>query len=291
MAKGIDYAFHPHPPLEIVKAAGVEFVGRYISSFAPNDANGKNLIPAEKDEILRLGLRIVLFVEEGADRMLGGKPAGIADAQHAVAVAKALGLDGIPLYYACDFDATEAQQRQISDYMDGVLSVHGLERAGFYGGYYTVKRTLDAGKAKYACQTRAWSGGQTDHRASILQLDAINVGGVSVDYDESTTADYGQWPRLQAVSGGGPASSAGPGLNWTETLVQTLPTLAQGASGEDVKTLQGALIARGHAVKVDGSFGPATRTAVMAAQRSFGFTGPDVDGKAGPKTWPKLLNR
>jgi hypothetical protein len=125
----------------------------------------------------------------------------------------------------------------------------------------------------------------------VVQLAGGPFPVIGVQYGNRGSYDVSVFsvPWLQAVSGGG--APPAPPANWTEILMQTLPTLAQGASGEDVRTLQGALIARGHAVRVDGSFGPATAAAVMAAQRSFGFTGPDVDGKAGPKTWPKLFNR
>lgn len=195
MAKGLDYAFKPHPGIAALKAYGAEWAGRYVSSLPVNDTNGKNLIPSECKELLAAGIRIILFVEEGAEAMKGGRAAGVAHAQHAVAVAKALGMDGIPFYYAADWDATPADQAAINDYMDGAISVHGPARAGIYGGYYVVKRVLDAGKAAFSCQTRAWSGGQWDHRANIRQGPGVSVGGARCDADESQTPDYGQWPR------------------------------------------------------------------------------------------------
>lgn len=79
-----------------------------------------------------------------------------------------------------------------------------------------------------------------------------------------------------------------PAPNWTEALVNELPTLAVGATGEDVRTVQGGLVARHQSVTVDGSFGPATRAAVEALQRSAGIT---ADGVVGPHTWAKLLGR
>jgi hypothetical protein len=79
-----------------------------------------------------------------------------------------------------------------------------------------------------------------------------------------------------------------PAPNWTETLVQTLPTLAQGATGQDVRTVQGCLGARGHVIMIDGSYGPNTVAAVRQFQLVSGLT---VDGTVGPKTWPALLNR
>jgi Domain of unknown function (DUF1906) len=205
MAKGLDFAFKPHPSTHAIKTYGAEWVGRYISSLPVNDTNGKNLLKAERDELLAAGIRIILFVEESAQSMKGGRVAGVIHAKHAVAVAKALGLDGIPFYYAADWDATPADQKAINAYMDGAISVHGLDRAGIYGGYYVVERTLDAGKAAFSCQTRAWSGGQWDHRANIRQGPTVTVGGASCDADESRTPDYGQWPRPHVLPPPGPA--------------------------------------------------------------------------------------
>ncbi|WP_415644762.1 N-acetylmuramoyl-L-alanine amidase [Stackebrandtia soli] len=62
----------------------------------------------------------------------------------------------------------------------------------------------------------------------------------------------------------------------------TWPTLRQGSTGENVRTLQYLLRQRGQTVVVDGSFGPATDTAVRALQTSLNLT---VDGVVGPKTW------
>jgi hypothetical protein len=75
-------------------------------------------------------------------------------------------------------------------------------------------------------------------------------------------------------------------LNWTETIVQQLPELRQGATGTAVRTVQGLCAARGHAVTVDGSFGPATLAAVKAAQAAGRVT---QDGVVGPVTWGVLL--
>jgi len=72
--------------------------------------------------------------------------------------------------------------------------------------------------------------------------------------------------------------------NWTRTL-------QQGMSGNDVKELQ--IRVAGFAsdsaaqtyVAIDGSFGPATKAAVIRFQKAFGLT---VDGIAGPQTRAKL---
>lgn len=195
---GIDYAFSPHPSVSAIKASGAGFVCRYISSFAPNDSNGKNLLPAECKTLLAAGLKVVVVVEEGADRMKAGHSAGAADASHAVTVTTALHMGGVPVYFACDFDATPGDQAAINAYLDGAASVIGRARTGIYGGYWPLSRAMAAGKAHYGWQTLAWSGGFWNSRAGIRQGLGFNVGGVSVDVDHSTLADFGQWPRPKA---------------------------------------------------------------------------------------------
>lgn len=81
--------------------------------------------------------------------------------------------------------------------------------------------------------------------------------------------------------------------SWTEEIVQQLPVVQQGDSGEAVRTVQGCVNARGNTgpvavptLVIDGAFGPKTRYAVEACQHNAGIP---VDGIAGPQTWPVLL--
>ena len=60
------------------------------------------------------------------------------------------------------------------------------------------------------------------------------------------------------------------------------PLVRQGDKEHPVQTLQHLLGARGHAVTVDGIFGPRTDGAVRDFQRQKGLT---VDGIVGPYTW------
>jgi hypothetical protein len=243
VSKGIDYAFSPHPSASALKSAGVTFVCRYISAETANDANGKNLLPAEKAALLAAGFQLVVVVEEGATRMLGGRAAGVADAAHADSVAKALGLAGMPVYFACDFDSTEAQQAAINAYLDGCASVIGVGRVGIYGGYYPVKRALDAGKAKYAWQTYAWSGGLWDARAQLRQVqNGVTVGGASCDVDQSQAADFGQWPRPKPLAPkpvAVPPKPAPPKTwhAWTTAGAYSLADFAANVAHCDVATL------------------------------------------------------
>ena len=76
-------------------------------------------------------------------------------------------------------------------------------------------------------------------------------------------------------------------LDWTEQIMQQLPTLQQGATGTYVRTVQFQLGEHGHPVKVDGALGPVTDQALRAFQAASGIT---ADGVVGPaQTWPKLL--
>jgi len=117
--------------------------------------------------------------------------------------------------------------------------------------------------------------------------DAYTVPGVGTADCSLFRGTIGQ---LRALAYGGtpaPAQPAAP-ANWTETLLNELPTLAQGATGGDVRTVQGLLCARGHTVAIDGSYGVVTASSVRAFQSAAGIT---ADSVAGPVTWAKLLGR
>jgi Domain of unknown function (DUF1906) len=200
---GADYAFAPSPGfwasprwIAALKGAGVKFVVRYISSDPANDVNGKNLLPGECDALLAAGIKVCVVVEEGAGWMLGGHTAGVNAARHADAVTEALGMPSVPVYAAADFDAAPGQQDEINACLDGMASVLGDDRGrNLYGGYYPVRRALDAGKAVRAWQTLAWSGGQWDQRAAMRQGLQVRIAGIPVDPDVSEVPDFGQWPR------------------------------------------------------------------------------------------------
>jgi murein L,D-transpeptidase YcbB/YkuD len=83
-----------------------------------------------------------------------------------------------------------------------------------------------------------------------------------------------------------PAPSPVPA--WQEAMMQALPLVTEGDKDtQAVRTVQGLLCARGHAVTVDGAFGPATLKALVDFQRARGLT---ADGKCGPSTWPALAD-
>ena len=68
-----------------------------------------------------------------------------------------------------------------------------------------------------------------------------------------------------------------------------LPVLRKGCKGNSIKALQLLLVGNGFSVGkagVDGDFGTATESALMAYQAKKGLT---KDGIAGPATWTALL--
>jgi peptidoglycan hydrolase-like protein with peptidoglycan-binding domain len=64
------------------------------------------------------------------------------------------------------------------------------------------------------------------------------------------------------------------------------PTVRNGDSGPNVKTVQYLLRQRGSTITADGVFGPATESAVKSFQSANGLT---ADGIVGADTWPKLV--
>ena len=278
MTRGIDYAWaDPKPAPSCLLQSGVKFVMRYFS----HDP-AKDLAQAELDALLAAGISVGIVWETTAGRMLAGYGAGQADASEADLRATRLGMAGIPLYFACDFDAAPADQAAISAYLDGVAGVIGRPRTGMYSGYWPMSRAFDAGDITWGWQTYAWSGGNWDQRAQLRQVqNNVTVCGVSADWDESQTADFGQFPRPGTAPQPPP-----PGVTWTEEIMQQLPTLAQGATGTHVRTVQFQLGEKGRPVTIDGIYGPNTASAVAAVQSSRHLT---ADGITGPQTWPVLL--
>lgn len=197
MAFGIDYAW-ARPTIVDMRAAGVEFVCRYLS----HDTTGKNISPAEALTLRAAGMALILVWETTASRALAGVGAGQADATAALSQARVVGLpDDRPIFFAVDFDAQPADQAKIHDYFSGVASVIGHNRTGMYGGYGPISRAFDAGKIKYGWQTYAWSEGRWDGRAGIQQYANYKlIGGQSVDFNRSVLDDYGQWSDMALIA-------------------------------------------------------------------------------------------
>ena|GEM_PF-2007241 len=183
--KGVDYAW-THPSPAALKAAGIAFVMRYLSTDA-----SKNLTRAEANALAEENIWCGVVWESTANRAGAGKAAGQADAKTALAQATAAGMPaGHPVYLAVDYDADPAT---VVPYFQGAASVLGLDRTGVYGGYKVVKYLLDHELVTFAWQTAAWSAGKWDARAHIRQGAYIKIGGVQCDANTSQKDDFGQW--------------------------------------------------------------------------------------------------
>lgn len=201
---GIDYSLS-RPDLACAKKTGVGFICRYISW----PGNPKNITTPEVVAARALGLDIVIVYELSANRALGGSAAGKQDAESADAQLAQVGLEGAPVYFAVDFDVKDyapsepnapdsgrAKLGPIGDYLAAAAATIGKKRTGVYGGYWVVKRALDAGLVTYAWQTYAWSGGQWDPRAQLQQVkNGQSLCGGEVDYDRALAPDFGQASR------------------------------------------------------------------------------------------------
>jgi hypothetical protein len=117
--------------------------------------------------------------------------------------------------------------------------------------------------------------------------DALPYGGQRVDFN----AFKGTVDELRALlHEGAPAPAPAPApitnTNWTEQLVQNLPTLRIGAEGGAVSIAQGLINGHGYGLVIDGDFGPATERAVLAFQATRNLV---RDGVIGPVTYSSLL--
>jgi len=293
----VDYSTS-RPSIATLKAAGVTAVGRYLGwDCEPGyGCIGKNISRAEAATLIDAGLSVFLAFEYLADAPARGAAQGHADGQLAWKQLTTIGAPtSMGVYFCCDWDVPDyvptlpdtpanavAKLGPVASYFAAINALKYPYEIGVYGGYYAVRRVLDAGLATLAWQTVAWSGGQQDSRAVLLQVTSTPpISGADTDLRQNlaTKPDYGQWPR---------PGTPPPAPNWTDVLVNELTTISNGSSGTDVRSAQGLLFSRGHPVAIDGAFGPATEAAVKALQSASGIT---VDGVVGPDTWTKLLAR
>jgi putative peptidoglycan binding protein len=133
---------------------------------------------------------------------------------------------------------------------------------------------------------RLWSAHYTHipHICGPLSCGAMSTDADGTQWtDAAMGRDLDQSLLLGDFFGAGPSPSPVP---WQEQIMEQLPTLKQGDSGEAVRTVQGLCGARGQAVRIDGSLGPVTVTALRRVQAAAKIS---PDGVVGPATWAVLL--
>ncbi|MFF0489852.1 DUF1906 domain-containing protein [Nocardia sp. NPDC004068] len=197
MRFGLDYAA-ARPGGSAIRAAGYDFVVRYLTPGGPT-LPGKQLTPEEAADLRAHGVSIAATWETTATRMLEGYPAGVTDARAGLEqVLRCGGGPDRPIYFSADFDATAEQQAAINAYLDGAASVLGRANVGIYGGYWPVSRALDAGTARWAWQTVAWSGGNLEPRRQLSQTgQQVLVAGVVCDVNKAEAEEFGQWDVIE----------------------------------------------------------------------------------------------
>ncbi|MEU6747533.1 peptidoglycan-binding protein [Spirillospora sp. NPDC046719] len=127
---------------------------------------------------------------------------------------------------------------------------------------------------------------------SISAIDHVGVvekalGGGRVQTIEGNTSDACKRRVRGADVIAGYGRPDYNGDDWTEAIVNKLPQVSKGDTGEHVESVQGLLLARSHPeVSVNGNFDDTTEAAVKAVQKWGGVT---ADGVVGPDTWPVLL--
>jgi Rv2525c-like, glycoside hydrolase-like domain len=193
----LDYSYDRLTPAQI-RTAGRVGVIRYVASGRPLVSATR----AEVDSYRNAGLAFVAVWQNGKDRALAGRAAGLADARDAAAYTAGLGATGTdPVYFAVDFDAQPPQLAAVTDYVRALASVLGWARVGVYGGAPVLEHLRAVTPLGLFWQTIAWSSSRLLPYANLHQY-AVNqtVAGKAVDYDRALTADYGQWDRMALKS-------------------------------------------------------------------------------------------
>jgi hypothetical protein len=145
----------------------------------------------------------------------------------------------------------------------GDLSV-GLFQINYYGSLYAGRA------AAYGTPLQLVQGG--------LSRQFVAARGIYQGQGLRAWSTYSSGAYLAYLHGYTPAGGASSGGQ---------PTLQQGSSGTSVVTLQNDLDQLGYNLSQDGSFGPATRAAVVNFQARHGLS---QDGVVGPLTWAAIIN-
>ena len=135
----------------------------------------------------------------------------------------------------------------------------------------------------YTPQQTGSTGPQVKAIQQLLNAQGYEAGTADGVFGAATKSAVQAFQRARALE----ADGAVDGKTWTALLsAGTTPTLTKGSTGDAVKRLQRALTAAlGSPLGIDGTFGPATDTAVRAYQGERHLS---VDGVVDGVTWAAL---
>lgn len=257
MAFGIDGT--ASPPVDAMRSSGATFICRYLSTINSQTFSkvlgwtggvDGHVTTAEALRNARGGIATVSNFEWFEGRPRKSKfDGGVEDARCALAQHLAAGgPPQRPIYFSVDEDTSP---EAVAAYFKGVNSVLGVGRTGVYAGYKVCRGLRDMGLVAWTWQAFAWSTFRDSlFRHKYLHWDPRNnieqyqndekIGGFTVDFDRSRTADFGQWYPL--AFGAQPKGSALArsttsdleeisvhiGLTRGEAVVVTSPTVSTG---------------------------------------------------------------
>jgi len=223
-----------------IKAAGYDFVGRYL----------KNLTVGEMRALSAAGISIVSIWERSGGRDSLNRGQGVVDGTNARAWALDLGQPkGSAIYSAIDYDAPVADWPEIADYFGAFNNALARDyECGAYGNGLMLGRLLDTGiiDRAYLAGASGWYGSAGFTKWDIRQHPTITdqTLGIEIDPCEAVDDDFGAWM-----------------LALEPSQMPTVPSALE---------LQKALNAAGATLVEDNVWGPRSAAALAAYYRDHG---------------------
>lgn len=174
----------------------------------------------------------------------------------------------------------------------GNTTISGGTATGLFAGNYQTLQYGSRGTRVTTLQNAlnqlGFSAGTADGRFGLGTQKAVVSFQKSAGLQQDGKAGKATLVALEKAVSGEATVTPAPGSSATAAPSSGIPTriLRQGASGDDVKSVQTRLQALGYyAGTIDGKYGSGTITAMQAFQSRNGLT---VDGKAGSATYAVL---
>lgn len=134
-----------------------------------------------------------------------------------------------------------------------------------------------------------------------IDVDFVDISSTFAGHGYLDTKSTWLFPPVWILGGGMSTSTLHPNSTGEEQIAKLVSkvvekpytgscsgNVASGATGNCVREIQNHLNAWGYSLSVDGSFGPATKAAVVSFQKAHSLTG---DGIVGPKTKAVLFTK
>lgn len=176
----------------------------------------------------------------------------------------------------------------------GNTTISGGTATGLFAGNYQTLQYGSRGTRVTTLQNAlnqlGFSAGTADGRFGLGTQKAVVSFQKSAGLKQDGKAGKATLVALEKAVSGETTVTPAPGSSATAAPSSGIPTriLRQGASGDDVKSVQTRLQSLGYyAGTIDGKYGSGTVSAMQEFQRRNGLV---VDGKAGSNTYAKLFS-